>query len=664
MESQEKNRRILVIDDTVSIHADIRTVLNSKDDDTDLTDMAALIFSEEEKRSAKAPPISIDYQIDSAYQGQEGLKMVVDALERDEPYALAIVDMRMPPGWDGLKTIEKIREVDSHLQIAICTAYTDYSWEEMLEKFGHNDWLLIFKKPFDFAEVRQLACAVTEKWNLARQAAYKMDDLQRMIEQHAADLHAANEEMKVQNHRLSEEITARKLADERIRHLAYHDTLTDLPNRMLLMERLDSCVEKSKRNKGYQFAVLFMDLDDFKIVNDSLGHRVGDRLLRQIAQDVSTVIRSTNRAPEPSLDTVARLGGDEFIVVLDDVQDAERAVQIAERIIKMVNRTVTIEQKEIVPSLSVGVALSEGGYDDPADLVRDADTALYHAKDEGKGRVEVFDKAMRVRVTQRMDLENDLRNAIAEQQLFISYQPIVSLATGEIESFEALTRWHHPTRGLVPPSEFIPIAEESGLIIPLGSWIFEEVCGQLYRWRTLFPRANDLSISVNLSVRQLRRPEIVDEVIRVVEMHDLDPSAIKLEITESMIMDDSHVVQKVVEDFKSRNFDFHLDDFGTGFSSLSVLHKLPVAAIKLDQSFIRELPEQLEFAATVQAMVMLSRNRGIQLIAEGVETVEQLIQLQTLDCDLAQGFYFSRPVSPTEIESMLSSNKSFACCSV
>jgi diguanylate cyclase (GGDEF)-like protein len=664
MELAGKNRNILVIDDNASIHNDIRTILKLKTENNALTALSQAIFPEEIKSSTELA--AIKYKIDSAFQGQEGLELVVESLQRDEPYALAIVDMRMPPGWDGIETIKRIRAVDPHLQIAICTAYSDYSWEDYLNTFGQNDWLLIFKKPFDFAEVRQLACALTEKWNLAKQAALRMDELENMVAEHALMLSQANSELTTQNkslhisnERLSKEIAARRLADERIRHIAYHDTLTDLPNRTLLMEQLHKCFKNCQPHDGYLFAILFIDVDDFKIVNDSLGHRAGDQLLQHIAQDLTDAIRSYRPSAESPLNMAARLGGDEFIVVLDNILNSEQAVDFAEQIQKSIIRPLSIEGKEIVPRISIGVAMSRDDYRDPADILRDADTALYHSKTEGKGRVELFDQDMRLRVTRRMDMEQDLRQAIARQEFCIHYQPIVSLTTGKIVSFEALVRWQHPTRGLISPEEFIPVAEETAIIAPLGQWILAEVCHHLSHWRTHIPGAENISAGINLSVRQLMREEIVDEIVEALDANQLKPDALKLEITESTMIQNSKMIVQNIEALDAHQLEFHVDDFGTGFSSLSVLHKLPVSAIKLDRSFVQELPNQLEFASTVQAMVMLTRIRHIQLIAEGVERFEQLVQLQALDCDLAQGFYFSRPVNHQDAERMLSTGKQF-----
>lgn len=655
MEYGEKNRRILVVDDTASIHDDVRTTLTYGKADDKLNELEWAVLGT--KSSGDAP---VPYEIDSAYQGEEGFNRVVDALANGRPYALAIVDVRMPPGWDGIQTVERMREVDPELQVAICTAYSDYSWQGLHERFGTNDWLLVFKKPFDLAEVQQLACAMTEKWNLARQASLKLEQLKGMVAEHARQLREANAELQQRNAslaeantRLSEEMNARRLADERIRHIAYHDSLTDLPNRTLFMDRLNDCIARSKMRSDYVFAVLFTDIDDFKIVNDSLGHRVGDQFLSQIASEMIRSMRTMAGSIRPSYDTVARLGGDEFVVLLDDVKSIENVIDVAERIQATVCRPLNVAHRELVPSLSIGIAVSKHDYDDAMDIMRDADTALYHAKANGKGRVSLFDQAMRSRVLERVDLENELWQAVENSQFVVYYQPIVSLADGKAESMEALLRWQHPTRGLLLPASFIQVVEETGMIEAVGEFVLEEVARQLSEWREQLPQARGLSISLNLSACQLVSHNLVRQIDRCLAAYELDPSALKLELTETTMMDNLAMMRTVIEELTSRQIDIYLDDFGTGYSSLSILHTLPFAALKLDRSFVSNLGNDIDCETTIQAIVMMARNRRIKLIAEGVETRNQLAMLRDLDCEYGQGFYFSPPVPPKEIEAVL-----------
>jgi diguanylate cyclase (GGDEF)-like protein len=422
---------------------------------------------------------------------------------------------------------------------------------------------------------------------------------------------------------------------------------------MLLSDRINECIERSKRQQDYHFALLYCDLDNFKIVNDSLGHRVGDQLLTHIAERLRHALRTTSRDMRAGYDVVSRLSGDEFVVLLDNIVGEEHVMQIADRIREVVCQTVKIDQNELLPSISIGVAISSGEYDDATDMLRDADTALYHAKDSGKCCVSMFDLNMRTQVTHRMNLESDLRRAIEEDQFIVYYQPIVSLITGEIVSLEALVRWQHPVQGLLSPDAFISVAEETGMIDAIGESVFRQALDQVGHWRNTLPEARELSVSINLSPRQLRNRRIVNLIDVCLRNHCFDPSALKLEITESAMMTDLAMVREIIEDISERGIEFYLDDFGTGYSSLSILHTLPFSTIKLDRSFVSNLDKELESPTTVQAIVMLAKNGGVKLVAEGIETYEQLCQLRELDCELGQGYFFSKPLPKRDIEDLL-----------
>lgn len=641
----ENNRRVLIVDDMESIHKDIRAILTYSNADDRFDTLAWEVLGTRSDHTA-----SIEYEIDSAYQGQDGLELVMKALDENRPYALAIVDVRMPPGWDGVETVRRIREVDPQIQIAICTAYSDYSWQSMHELFGTNDWLLLFKKPFDLAEVQQFCCALTEKWNLAKNASLRIEDLKRLVDEHATKLCSANAQLEERNmslaeanEKLSREYAARCEADAKIRHIAFHDTLTDLPNRASLMERLNLCIERSKRQRDYLFAVLFTDIDDFKLVNDSLGHHVGDQLLSQIAVEMVRSMRTLDASLRPAHDTVARLGGDEFVILLDDARSTDIALRVAQRVQQRVCRSISLEHRTLVPSMSIGVAVSRNYYDDPADIMRDADTALYHAKGEGKGRVALFDQDMHARVLDRLNLENDLTRAIEENEFVVYYQPIVSLRSGKVDCVEALVRWRHPTRGLLDPDTFLPVAEHTGVIDVISEHVLNEVTAQVNKWRTNTSHAANMSVSVNLSACQLVDSGLVTYIDQSLKQYDLPASALKLELTESMMMRNLTKSQETIDRLVARGIDVYLDDFGTGYSSLSMLHTLPFAAIKLDRGFVQHLADEADCQTTVQAMVMMANNRGMTLIAEGVETYEHVAILKALECEYAQGFYFARP---------------------
>ena len=661
-------RRILLVDDNPSIHEDFKRILRPQHDDLFASTEADLFGDSLNSRSSRRS--TVQFELESAFQGQQALAMVEEAVRVGQPFSVAFVDVRMPPGWDGVETIERLREVDPKLQIVICSAYSDYSWTSIHERLGASDWLLILRKPFDHAEIQQLACAMTEKWNLSIQASLNTDALEKMVKHHAQKFQDANLELAERNasltemnERLSREIHARQLADERIRHIAFHDALTDLPNRAFLMERLHDCIGRSRRQSNYRFAVLFADVDNFKIVNDSLGHRAGDQLLSQIAAAMMNAMRTMQASIRPSLDTVARLGGDEFVILLDDIGDVENVLGVAQRIQQAVCTPLDVGHRQMVPSISIGAAVSQSEYEDAVDVMRDADTALYHAKSEGKGRIALFDQAMRSRVLERADIENDLRLAILKREFIVYYQPIVSLITGKISCLEALVRWQHPTRGLLPPDSFLPVAEHTGMIEAIGEQVLEEVACQLADWRARFSHANNLAVSVNLSAVQIVGDRLLSQIDRCIELHGLEPSSIKIELTETTTMHNLELSRTVVGALASRGIEVYLDDFGTGYSSLSTLHTLPFAAIKLDKSFVSNFETDVECETTIRAMVMIAENRNIKLIAEGIETFEQVAILRNLDCEFGQGYYFARPLPAHALDALLESGASYGVTS-
>lgn len=444
------------------------------------------------------------------------------------------------------------------------------------------------------------------------------------------------------------DITDRKHAEEQLIHDALHDSLTGLPNRTLFMERVERSIEHAKRHKDYQFAVLFIDFDRFKLINDSLGHLVGDQLLCAIARLLEECLRTT--------DTVARLGGDEFTILLEDIKDIQDATRIADRIARALMSPLSLQGQEVFTSASIGIATSDTGYDRGADVLRDADIAMYRAKERGKSRYEVFDQAMHARTLRLLQLETDLRRTIEHQELRIYYQPITSLISGTLIGFEALIRWQHPEQGLVCPDEFIPIAEETGLIVPIGHWVLHEACRQMRAWQTKFPSASDLKIGVNLSGKQLREVDLLEQIDRVLGETGLDAQNLQLEITESMLMDNAEAVTDLLSKIRARKIRLSVDDFGTGYSSLSYLHRFPVDTLKIDRSFVSRIGIQGENLEIVRAIVSLARNLNMSAIAEGVETAEQLDQLRTLGCEFGQGYFFARPLDCHAATTMLATN--------
>ncbi|MBT9555606.1 MAG: EAL domain-containing protein [Myxococcales bacterium] len=788
----EKNRRILIIDDNPSIHEDFRKILAPPssvelDSKSALDELEAELFGEFPTTSA---PAAEGYLLAHAYQGKEGLAIVEEGYYRGETYALAFVDMRMPPGWDGVETIRRIWDVDPEVQVVICTAYSDYSWEEIIERLGTCDRLLILKKPFDTVEVAQLARALTEKWQLARHAHLKLAQLQSMVEEHTRELAQANEhlEAEVAERKRSEEryrlvavgandglwdwdlitgrvyysprfqallgfaegtfgstlddwssrvaqedrdavsalfesfargdadqlysefrmthddgsvrwvmckgvavrsaaatsgtservraagsltdITDRKLAEEQLRFEARHDALTGLANRSALVERLDQLLTDDAGAAPRRFAVLFMDLDRFKVVNDSLGHHVGDQLLVAIASRLRASLRgsdtsgrpgvgdtfaSEGRLPQPRSD-IARLGGDEFVMVLDGVSEPQHAMAIAERIHHALAPAFSLGDQELYASASIGVTLRSAGSCTGEDILRDADTAMYHAKASGRARTRFFDPAMHDRAVERLRIETELRHAIERGELLLHYQPIFD-SNLAVVSVEALVRWQHPVRGLIPPSEFIPIAEETGLIVPLGRWVLRTACAQLAKWRQDSTHASGLTLAVNVSARQFAEVGFSELVAATLAETGIDPRSLVLEVTETTAMSKAEAAVTQLTALTVTGIRFHLDDFGTGYSSLSYLHKMPIAALKIDRSFVSSMGDDDTSRSIVHAVIALAHALGLVVVAEGVETAQTLAHLERMGCDSFQGFGLCRPGAAEVIAALIAGGR-------
>ncbi|WLH13823.1 EAL domain-containing protein [Pseudomonas hefeiensis] len=598
------NRRILVVDDTPAIHQDFRKILSpGAGSDDSLDDTESLLFG--------TPQVSrLQFQIDSAYQGEEALELVKRAQAEGQPYALVFADMRMPPGWDGLQTIERLWEADPRLQIALCTAFSDYSWETMSERIEFDDQLLILKKPFDTLEIRQMASAMTWKWQLAQDAARKMRSLERTIEERVQEL-------------------------LKVSHLLQYDVLTELPNSMLLGDRLTQAMAQCRRHDR-QLAVMFIGLDRFKRINNALGHPVGDEMLKRVARALATVVRES--------DSVFRYGSDEFVVVLGDITDPQQTKGVAEKLLTAINAPHPIDGHDLTVTASLGISMYPADGFDAVALIKKAETAMRNVKETGPNDYRFFTEDMNRRARQQQTIESGLRLALQRKEFVLHYQPKLDLRSGKVVGVEALVRWNRPDHGLVYPSNFIPVAEDSGLIVPLSQWVLQEACQQACRWQADGMRP--LYLSVNVSTIDFRQRGFVEGIARTLKETGLDPTQLELEITESVLMQNVDTTVAILKAIKQLGVRLAIDDFGTGYSSLSYLQKFPVDVLKIDQSFVGDLSIDSNDAKLVSTIISLGKSLNLHIIAEGVETLEQLEFLKLHQCEEAQGYYFSKAVEP------------------
>ncbi len=444
-----------------------------------------------------------------------------------------------------------------------------------------------------------------------------------------------------------EDVTQRKTTEAELTIQTFRDRLTSLPNRVLFMERLTQAILRSDR-RALNTGILFLDLDRFKVINDSLSHEAGDQLLVQVAKRIRASLRP--------MDTVARLGGDEFAVLFEDLLQASDAMRVAERIQHAFEEAFLLQGREAYTTCSMGLALSDSSSTAPSDLVRDAEVAMYRAKAKRAGSIEIFDPSMNAQALARFQMESELRHALERSEFLLYYQPLVSLQTGHIEGWEALVRWQHPERGLVPPLDFIPLAEETGLIVPLGKWVLEEAVRQASRWAARFPTSPPRLISVNISGRQFQHRDLISTVLSALDESHFDPRCLKLEITESVMMRDPQASLEAMKVFRGHQIHLVIDDFGTGYSSLSYLKRFPVDTLKVDKSFVDGLGKDPESTAIVQAVISLAKSLGMRVTAEGIETKEQLEHLRSLDCDQGQGYFLARPLPAKDAGELLMKN--------
>jgi diguanylate cyclase (GGDEF)-like protein len=580
------------------------------------------------------------YQVRCARNGTTAL-MGVSKILPD----LILLDIKMPD-LDGYEVCQKLKQnvQTRDIPIIFLSALDDVVDKVKAFEAGGVDYIT---KPFQVKEV-----LVRVKNQLALQSARaEIFQLNQELEQR---VNIRTAQLKTANLKLKQEIVERQRVQKQLIEDALHDALTGLPNRALLMERIEFAIQHAKRYPDYLYGLLFIDLDRFKAINDSLGHLMGDRLLITVANLLKECVREN--------DIVARLGGDEFVILLDGIQSLQDATRIGDRIQVKLSSPFNFDGQTVFTSASIGIVISSPEYQHSAHLLRDADIAMYRAKEKGKARYQVFDRVMYDETLKIVNLENNLRLALERQEFVLHYQPIISLADNELVGFEALIRWHHPDKGVISPVEFIPIAEDTGLILTIGEWLLHEACQQMRRWQgkfTSLPQINSLKMSVNVASQQLQEPEFIQKLDQILEATGLDGRCLRLEITESVLIEPGGTIQDTLQQIRNRNIKLSIDDFGTGYSSLSYLSRFPIDNLKIDRSFVSRMTSDTENFEIVRTIITLAKTLGMDAISEGVENTQQLDRLKHLGCEFGQGYLFAKPLNPKAVESMLSRNPRF-----
>ncbi|MBU7584116.1 MAG: EAL domain-containing protein [Nostoc sp. TH1S01] len=545
---------------------------------------------------------------------------------------LILLDIMMPEV-DGYEVCRRFKSWDltADIPVIFISALDDVFDKIKGFRLGGVDYIT---KPFEFEEV---VVRVQNQLEL-REARLEILRLNTELEQRVK---SRTWELENALKKLQREIVSRQHLQDKLLDIVLHDSLTGLPNRVLFLRQLGKALTLAREDNKYQFAVLYLDCDRFKVVNDSLGHLVGDELLIAISHRLQSCLNYG--------DTLARLGGDEFGILLENIIDINSALQVAEMILKKLSITFKLSKYEVFMNASIGINWGCKDYEKPEYLLRDADTAMYRAKAQGRASYKVFNPAMYQEAIQLLEIENDLRRAIEREELIIYYQPIIALHTGKIAGFEALVRWQHPVRGLMAPTDFIPIAEETGLINDIDIWVLQSACHQLSIWQNYPAMPQNLTISINLNARLFTQVNLIAQIDQIIHDTKVNSSNLELEITESVIMENTNVVRTIIEEIKQRNIKLVMDDFGTGYSSLSYIHSLPLDSLKIDKSFITRMQFYQDSMGLVPTIISIAKSMTMTVIAEGVETKEQLAKLRSLNCDFAQGFLFSQPLEPAEV---------------
>lgn len=712
-----ENRRVLIIDDDTRIHEDFRKILGEKDDKSEYDQIEAKLFSGDASHTD-----SIVYELDSAYQGEEGYEKVLAANNEGRPYAMAFVDMRMPPGWDGLETIKRIWVIDSQIQLVICTAYSDYSWNEVLYHLGASDRLIILKKPFDMVEVQQLTTALTTKWSLSCESISRLhqieeseekyrtvvdsvedtimtldkdgnimfvnhnpwhminqavggnyysdikDEYREKVKQTIKDVFNKGEQKSIEYATsngdnktvwsegritpyykndevvaatlVASDISARKALDWQLRH----DELTGLANRAQFSTYVESCLAEKKADEI--FSILFIDLDHFNLINDCFGHELGDKLLVRVSKLLSSKVEKK--------ELLARLGGDEFAIFKCHNTDETWVHHYAESLNELLKQPLTVDGFDIYPSASIGVVIVSDGATAVTSLMQDADAALYHAKSKGRNRYECFDQSMRDEVVKRVNIGNELRQALENDQFEAYYQPFTNLNKGRVTGFEALIRWNHPEKGMIPPDEFIPVAEETGLIFSVTRKMLMLACYQIKKWHDM--GLKDIKVSVNCSARDFNEQKMQVLIEEVIKKTGANIKQLELELTESSIMDDAESSIENMRILTDMGLNIAIDDFGTGYSSFSYIKQFTINKLKIDRTFICDTPQEQDDVAIVEAIIAMAHRLKLKVVAEGVETAEQLAFLQAANCDVIQGYLLGKPMPAEEATKRLQQN--------
>lgn len=735
--------RIIIIDDNVNIHKDVIKVLTLNKQSEVFEELDTAIFGQENAAEKKADNYLPEFEFDTASQGREGVEKIKVAVEKGRPYALAFVDIRMPPGWDGVETIQRIWAIDPDIQIIICTAFSDYSWEETIQKLGMSDNFLILKKPFDYIAIRQLACALTQKWLLMKETKRHTEHLQETVKEKTQTLqqslsllratlesttdgvfvvdleknvidynqlfikiweisktllkhkderllqeHIINkiidpseykdvlktvyanidettkQSVKLKNgkvldcfsypHRLNgvivgrvwsfRDVTERTFLEKKLEHQATHDALTDLPNRVLLYDRIQQAIANAKRhNKG--FSVFFLDLDRFKLINDSLGHEIGDSLLLEVANRLTKLIRGD--------DTFSRVGGDEFVILFPGIAKEGEIITLAHKIESAFQRPFTVAKNEINITSSIGISIYPLNGKTPSKLLKNADLAMYKAKESQGNQFHFYTEKLNKWSQQRLKQEIELQYAINNNEFFLLFQPQFDIENKELLAVEALIRWQHPKKGIILPMSFIPLAEETGQIVLIGEWVIRETCRQIAAWKA--QGLPYIRTAVNVAMQQLKQANFAEMIATILKEHNVSPQFLELEITENVIITHPEVM-RMLNQLKHIGIKIVLDDFGTGNSSLNYLKKIHIDRLKIDKAFVSNISHSRSDEVIIEAIIAMGRSFGFKVLAEGVETQRQIKFLKNNHCDEVQGYYYSHPISSADVLNYLKTN--------